>query len=222
MDIGKRLAETASVVAAVFLVGDVGDKHGWWTVTYLAGIVEYGLPLSILVALGLNTWVLHRHKSAPPSAALTPAALPSPEPVVIAASNRKNVVPTVGITLRETAVEAYDNTPGRHYPRKLRLYCSNDGDDIHLGIGKWIAGQVGLQAGKPPACSYEMKNHLGKFSDESSDKFIPSGKWFRLYVGIDSTVSDKDLTQMTIDRSFGILEIPAEVGGVPVKVRICP
>jgi hypothetical protein len=134
----------------------------------------------------------------------------------------RQVVPNIGITLRETVVEAYDQTPGRNYPRKLRLYCSNDGDDIHLGVGTWLPDKIGLQSGKASACFYELKDHLGKFANESADKFIASGKWFRLYVGIDSTISDKALYQMKVDRSFGVLEIPAEISGLPVKISLRP
>ena len=94
--------------------------------------------------------------------------------------------PTIGLTVRETVVEPYDTTPGRNYPRKMRVYLSNDGDEIHLGKGKWITDGVGVQKGRAQACMYELKDHLGKFSGETDTKIVPSGKWFRLYVGLDS------------------------------------
>ena len=62
MDIGRRSAELANVVCAVLLVTDFGDKHGWWNMSYLTGFVGYALPFSILVALAVNVWALHRRR----------------------------------------------------------------------------------------------------------------------------------------------------------------
>src|SRR5208282_533887 len=120
--------------------------------------------------------------------------------------------PIIGITLHDTVIEDYDYTPGRHYPRKLRLYLSNEGSDIDLGKGKWITDGVGLQAGKPSTCEYQVKDHLGKWTGESSFKTVYSGQWLRLYVGLDSTVQEEKLKGMAKNHSLGILEIPARTG----------
>jgi hypothetical protein len=187
-----------AILAIVWRLHDKGANLTW------AGELWIFLPAGIIASAVVYAGFLHlkasRQSISAPASVLVPP--------------RHQAVPAVGITLRETVVEPYDNAPGRHYPRKLRLYCSNDGDDTHLGTGNWIPEQVGLQINRPPACQYELKDHLGRFSGEAPTKYIPHGKWFRLHVGIDSSVSDKDLDQMKKDRSFGILQIPAEVNGL--------
>jgi hypothetical protein len=128
--------------------------------------------------------------------------------------------PTVGITLRNAVVEDY--VPGLNYPRKLRLYLSNESNEVDLGKGKWIADGIGLQIGKPPTCEYETKDHLGKWIGEASFKRIPSGKWFRLYVGLDSTVEEQKIKAMAEGHSLGVLQIPARVDGADVLINIRP
>jgi len=129
-------------------------------------------------------------------------------------------LPIIGLTLHDVVVESIK--PGLNYPRKLRLYFSNDGDDIHLGVGKWIAEGIGIQKDKPPACIYELKDHLGKWSGEASDKLVPSGKGLRLYVGLDSTIAEDKAQQMKTEHTLGILRIPATVAAVNVVLKIRP
>jgi nucleoside 2-deoxyribosyltransferase len=128
--------------------------------------------------------------------------------------------PIIGIMLHDTVIEGY--IPGLNYPRKLRLYLSNEGSDIDLGRGKWITEGVGLQAGKPSTCEYEVKNHLGKWTGESSFKTVYSGQWFRLYVGLDSTMQEEKLKAMAKNHSLGILEIPARTDETDVVIKIRP
>ena len=184
-----------------------------WLLQRLKGSLDYIVDAAVLIGGSAIMFFIakanHDQRLVQPNGSPSVTAPPS-------------VIPTIGITLRETVIEPYDSAPGRHYPRKLRLYLSNDGEDIHLGAGKWIPDQVGAQAGKPPVCIYEIKNNLGKFDGESSDKFIAAGKWFRLYVGIDSSLSDEKLNQAKKDRRLGLLEIPAEMRGAGIKLRICP
>jgi hypothetical protein len=128
--------------------------------------------------------------------------------------------PIIGITLHDTIIEKY--IAGLNYPRKLRLYLSNKGTDIELGKGKWIADGVGLQAGKPSTCKYQVKDHLGKWTEESSFKKIYSGQWVRLYIGIDSTVPEEKLKAMAQNHSLRILRIPARTGETEVVIKIRP
>lgn len=130
------------------------------------------------------------------------------------------VVPIIGLTLHDAVVEPLK--PGLGYPLKLRLYFSNDGDEIHLGVGKWNAEGMGIQKGKSSACQYELKDHLGKWSGEAPDKLVPSGKWVRLYVGLDSTVAEDKAQQMKADHTLGVLQIPAIVAGVNVVLKMRP
>jgi hypothetical protein len=131
-------------------------------------------------------------------------------------------IPLVGVTLRDAIVEPYDHNPKLHYPRKLRLYLSNDGSDIELGKGSWLSEGVGLQKGEPSRCEYQIKNHLGEWDQESSIKMVLAGKWFRLYVGLDSTVEEQKLRALAKEHSLGVLQIPARVDGVDVFLRIRP
>jgi hypothetical protein len=127
--------------------------------------------------------------------------------------------PTVGLTLREKVMDPY--VAGLYYPRKLTLYCSNDGDDIHLGEAKWIKDQVGLQADKPPRIMYLLKpNPSGQWQSEENNKFVSSGRWVKIWVGLDSFVQESDLTQLAKDRRLGTVEIPAEISGTAIKIRI--
>jgi len=91
-----------------------------------------------------------------------------------------------------------------------------------LGKGEWITEGVGLQVGKPSTCQYEVKDHLGKWSGESSFKKVYSGQWFRLYVGLDSTVQEEKLKTMAKNHSLGILKIPARTDGTDVIIKIRP
>ena len=137
-----------------------------------------------------------------------PAAMPTKAP------------PIIGITLHDTVIENY--ILGLNYPRKLRLYLSNEGSDIELGRGKWITDGVGLQAGKPSTCEYEVKNHLGKWTGDSSFITVYSGQWFRLYIGLDATVQEEKLKAMAKNHSLGIREIPARTGETDVVIKIRP
>jgi hypothetical protein len=130
--------------------------------------------------------------------------------------------PIIGVTLHDAVVEDYDHTPGRHYPRKLGLYLSNEGDDIELGKGNWIAEGVGLQAGKPSTCEYQIKDHLGQWSAESPIKMIPSGKWFRLYIGLDSGTDEQKLKSLAKEHKLGVIQIPARADGSDLSLRYAP
>lgn len=132
------------------------------------------------------------------------------------------VVPVIGVTLHLSVIEPLDRTPGRRYPRKLRLYFSNDGENIDLGVGKWIPDRVGTQSGEPSACQYELKDHLGKWFGETATKTVASAKWFRLYVGLDSSIDEDKLQQMAKDHALGVLEVPAIVAGANVLLKIRP
>ena len=61
---------------------------------------------------------------------------------------------------------------------------------------------------------------LGQWESESNVKFVPSGKWVRVWVGLDSTVQDGELKRLAEEGRLGILEMPAEISGVPLKIRI--
>jgi hypothetical protein len=127
----------------------------------------------------------------------------------------------IGLTLHAIEVEAI--SPGLNYPRKLRMYLSNDGDDVELGIGKWIPEGIDIQGGKQPSCQYELKEHLGRWAGESPTKVVASGRWVRLYVGIDSTVAENKVQQMKASHELGVLQIPARVAGiVDVVLKIRP
>jgi hypothetical protein len=99
---------------------------------------------------------------------------------------------------------------------------SNDGDDIHLEAASWIKGELGMQANKPSKIGYLIKKYPGgQFESESTDKFVPSGMWVKMWIGLDSSMPDSaDLTKLTADRRLGIVEIPARIFGTPVKIRI--
>jgi hypothetical protein len=138
-------------------------------------------------------------------------------------ASASSLKPSIGLTLHQTVVEAYDNTPGRHYPRKVRMYFSNDGDEIQLGKAKWIAEGIGIQKGKPGICMYEFKDHhLGKFSGETDTKLVPPGKWFRLYVGLDSSISEDEIQLMKAENRLGVLQIPVRLSGVDMFIQIRP
>jgi hypothetical protein len=111
---------------------------------------------------------------------------------------------------------------GLNYPRKLRMYFANYGDDIHLGLGTWLPEGIGIQSGRKPACVYQLKDHLGKWGGEFSDVVLASGKWVRLYVGLDSSVADEKVQQLKANHSLGILQIPAIVSGVNVVLKVRP
>jgi hypothetical protein len=132
---------------------------------------------------------------------------------------RRRRVPTVGLNFRNSAMDPY--ATGRTYPRKLNVYLSNDGDDIRLGEAKWIKDQIELQADKPPRIMYLLRNHPGgPWQSESTDKFVPSGMWVKMWVGLDSSVPDGDLKKLTNERRLGTVEIPAEISGAAIKLRI--
>jgi hypothetical protein len=87
---------------------------------------------------------------------------------------------------------------------------------------KWITDGVGLQAGKRSTCKYQIKDHLGKWTEESLFKKVYSGQWVRLYIGIDSTVPEEKLKAMAQNHSLGILRIPARTGETEVVIKIRP
>jgi hypothetical protein len=135
--------------------------------------------------------------------------------------NNARVALTASLNFRSSDIAPY--VSGIGYPRKLNVYLSNDGDDIHLGIAKWTNDRVGLQAGMPPRIVYLLKDHpVGQFHSESLDKFVPSGMWVKIWVGLnsDSTVPESDLIQWCKDRRLGIVEIPATISGAAFKIRI--
>ena len=142
----------------------------------------------------------------------------TPPPLPQATPNTRT--PTVGVTLHDAIIEDY--AQGLNYPRKLRLYLSNEGNEISLGKGKWVADGVGIQAGKPATCEYQTKDHLGKWDAESSFKTVHAGQWFRLYVGLDSTTQEQQLKNMASNHSLGVLQIPVRVDGIDVILNIRP
>jgi hypothetical protein len=127
--------------------------------------------------------------------------------------------PTIGLTLRSASMDPYEHSPGRWYPRQLALFFSNDGDEIHLGMGTWIKGQIGIQAGRPPRFVYFRKNPLGKWDGEATDKIVYPGNWVKISVGLDSTVSDNDLKKLADNIRLGTVEISSVVSGTAVKIR---
>src|SRR5271163_91604 len=124
------------------------------------------------------------------------------------------IAPTVGLTLRDMKMDALDPSLGRHYPRKLNLYLSNDGEDLRLETAAWIKDQVGLQAGKPAKIVYLLKSKPGsseQFDLEFTENVIVhSSRWLKIWIGLDSSISDIALAQLTKDRRLGILEISAK------------
>jgi hypothetical protein len=200
-----------AIMAVLAVVWRLHDEHTSVDWSNLSIFLPSGIMVAALIVAAVLNWKASKqHNVSSIESAPIPRTTPS------------KTAPVIGIAVREVVVEPYDQTPGRHYPRKLRLYCSNDGDDIQLGIGVWVPDQIGLQVGQPPVCSYEIKDNLGRWSGEAPSKYIASGKWFRLYVGLDSRVSDRELDRMKTQSSFGTLEISAEVSGVAVKIRIRP
>jgi hypothetical protein len=165
----------------------------------------------------IANFIAHRANPLTKNAVTLQASSSSQPEMVPTRSNQ--IGPTVGLTFRSRDVQ-YDRAPGRNYPSKLNVYFSNDGDDIHLGVAKWIKDQVGLQAGKPQGIVYLLKNHLGRWQSESIDKFVPSGSWVKMWVGLDSSVPDNELKQLTEEGRLGILEIPAEIAGAAIRIRI--
>jgi hypothetical protein len=142
----------------------------------------------------------------------------------IAVEIQAPMVPMVGLTVREVKMDALDPNPARHYPRKLNLHLSNDGDDIHLGAATWIKSQVGLQTGKPAKIVYLLKSKPGpseQFDLEYADNVIVhSNRWLKIWIGLDSSISDSKLVPLTKDRQLGVLEIPARISGIAMKIRI--
>jgi hypothetical protein len=125
----------------------------------------------------------------------------------------------VGLNFRSSDIAPYIS--GLGYPRKLNVYLSNDGDDIHLGVAKWVNERVGPQAGMPPRVMYLLRNRPGgPWESESTEKTVPAGMWVKMWVGLDSTVSESDLTQWCKDRRLGIVEIPVTISGAAVTLRI--
>lgn len=148
---------------------------------------------------------------------------PNPPPLVQPQNNQRQTIPIVGLTLRSTWM-IYDSAPGRWYPRKLNLQFSNDGEDeIHLGVGRWMKDQVGLQDGKPQrAAVHTCKTHLGKWDNESDERIVYPGQWVRAWVGLDSSMPDGAVNNLLTEGKLGTLEIPAEVSGEKIKIRVCP
>jgi hypothetical protein len=189
----------AGVIA--FAVGIVG-----WLRGNLDAVLVIG---GFIVSLFILVWSRKAHPTSTiAESAVVPELPVNPKP------------PVFGITLHDTFIEPY--VAGLNYPRKVRLYLSNDGSDIDLGKGNWIADGAQLQPDKPPTCEYEVKDHLGKWSGEAPFKSIPSGKWFRLYVGLDSKIQEEQLKAMAKDHSLGVLRIPARVDDTDVVIAIRP
>jgi hypothetical protein len=135
-------------------------------------------------------------------------------------SETMSVVPSLGLAIERVQMEALDNTPGRNYPRKLRIYFrENAGDEISLKRADWTPGGIGIQRGKPFVCQYEL-GEGGRFVLESPEKAVPPGKRLRLYVGLDSQVSEAEAKRLTEERLLGTLSIPAEVRGMKVTIKI--
>jgi hypothetical protein len=194
-------------LAIIWRVHDKGNavlSEGW-----LSNLSIYGPAAVIAGAVLLAAFLLYESRQ------------PKSEPRFEQATSHPSslTVPTIGLTLRSASIDPYDSVPGRNFPRKLTLHFSNDGDEIHLGIAKWIKDQVGIQIGKPPTVAYYLKNNLGRWDYESSDKVVPSGRWVKMWVGLDSSMPDSELKKLIDESRLGVLEIPAEVSGVPVKIR---
>lgn len=188
---GFFLISTFSLIALILLLS---GAQVWWAIEH--GKVQIG-PL----------------QAAPGNAGLSasPTATSSHAPVVRAA-------PVVGITLRHRWMDVH--IPGAGYSRKLNLLFSNDGDDIHIGIARWIKDQVGLEIGKPEKIIYAFKDHLGHWGSESNDTVVAPGRWFKVWIGLDSTFPEKELNKLRDQGGLGTLEIPAIVSGARIKIRI--
>jgi len=127
--------------------------------------------------------------------------------------------PTIGLTLRSASIGPYQHNPNSWYPRQMALYFSNDGGEIHLGVGKWIKDNIGMQIGRPSRFVYFRKNNLGRWEGEATDKVVYSGNWVKISVGLDSSVPDGELKKLADEIQLGTLEIPAVVSGAPIKIR---
>ena len=183
-------------------------------------------PAILLIIAGI-VWLFGRWFSAKQPVQAPASALPVPNSSVqpLAIAGTPSVVPVVGLTLRNTWMDARDNSGKRWYPRKLNLQFSNDSDDeIRLGVGHWIKDQIGLQTGHPlrPAV-YQFRTHLGTWSDEFTDGVVVyPNQWLKVWIGIDSTPSDNDATKFLTEGKIGTLEIPAEISGEKIKLRVRP
>src|SRR5260370_14320369 len=70
MDIGKRVAEFADIVCAIGVVYDIGDKKGWWPLSFPHD-PSYLIAILVVAACSLNVWALRRNsKPAGPAGAL--------------------------------------------------------------------------------------------------------------------------------------------------------
>jgi hypothetical protein len=125
------------------------------------------------------------------------------------------IVPIVGLTFRGSWME-FDPTQIR--PRKLRLQFSNDSqEDIHLENARWIKDRIGTQAGKPIVnISFRIKSDEWDWG--LTERTVAPGQWFRIWVGLDSSVPESELEKLTERDRLGILEIPAVISGTAIKV----
>jgi hypothetical protein len=171
---------------------------------FLHGEFWHYIPLTFLIAAGL-VW-LH-------------GKLFSPKDKPRLNQARNLVVPTIGLTLRSASFDPYVHNPNILWPRQLALYFSNDGDEIHLGVGKWIKDHIGIQVDRPSRFVYFRKNNLGKWEGEATDKIVYSGNWVKISVGLDSSVPDSELKTLADEIRLGTLEIPCEISGTPIKIR---
>jgi hypothetical protein len=127
--VGVIVMLTPSTTASATGATPMQNSHAYLFV--ISGIV--GLVLT------LPSWIGMFRKGAKPTVegiSNTPALQP-------------RYVPTVGLTFKGSEMDPYDPTPGRGYPRKLNVYFSNDGDDIHLGVAKWIKTKLEYSPASP-------------------------------------------------------------------------
>lgn len=137
-----------------------------------------------------------------------------------AIETRDNIVPTVGLALDYVVMEPYDSTPGRSYPRKLRVYFrENVGDSINVGRATWFQESVGIQKGQPFGCHYELEK-AGAWINEGPEKTVAENRRMRLYVGLDASIAEDDLQRLMNEKRLGTLMIPAEVSGVKLILKI--
>jgi hypothetical protein len=213
----------------------LGGYFGWAYVLWPKSVALIGRPQDVnwmavlavsIVVVGLFStaaqagW-LHRKQAIDSP----PPPLSHPVESASQATAQTHTVPVVSLTLRTIWLNPYDSTSGRWYPRKLNLQFSNDADaEIRLGAGCWIKDEIGLQTGRPqrPAV-YTYKTHLGTWSDESTDGVVVhSSQWVRIWIGLDSSLSDSEVTKLLTEGKAGILEMPAEVSGQKIKIRVRP
>lgn len=182
-------------------------------------LIFYGLISGVVGAVGYYVRELRRHR--PPDAAAPPVQPNDPPDVDAHAVIHDALAPfrPRPLTLVEQRFERAPADTSWTHPSKLRLVFTNTTrHSLHVLAPEWLAEQISdVPAQHPQAfCSLQVEGsrgwHANDWSAESARVQVGPGRTFRLWIGLDPSVSDTQLRLRAEQKRLGTLVLPYKTG----------